>query len=159
MRKLTLFLFLIFGTLLSAQTLTVAGKTLPTLILSKNDTVGIAFSLIDAREIDKKLEILHYSELLNNRIDTEEFNYITLINDLKVQNTLFKYKIITFIGENAKKDEIITDYKKELILSDEQNSTKDKIIINNNKTIKSLKTQKEIGIYGGVVLLLLLILK
>ena len=58
-----------------------------------------------------------------------------------------------------RKMKIITDYKKELILSDEQNSTKDKIIINNNKTIKSLKTQKEIGIYGGVVLLLLLILK
>ena len=88
-----------------------------------------------------------------------EFNYITLINDLKVKNTLFKNKIVSFISENGKKDEIISNLNRNIALCDEQSSLKDSIISNNEKTSKTLKKEKKIFIFGGAALVVLLFLK
>lgn len=159
MRNFLFFLLLFISSLLEAQKLVLLRETLPSIIVDGEDTVGVGFSLTDAREIDKKLEVLHYTEILNGKIDTMEFNYITLINDLKVKNTLFKNKIVSFISENGKKDEIISNLNRNIALCDEQSSLKDSIISNNEKTIKTLKKEKKIFIFGGAALVVLLLLK
>lgn len=154
MRILTFILFLL--PLIGISQIRLDRDTLPALVISKTDTIGIVFSIEAVEKIDRNLEVLHYTELLVNKMDENEFQYITLVNDLKNQNTLFKYKILNLMDENNKMENMNLNLKEELRLSEEETSINYQIIDNKDNEIKALKTRK--GVDMGIILLLLALL-
>lgn len=134
-------------------------------IKNETDTLGIIFSIENVQKIDKNLELLEYIEKLNSQVDTVQYYYLSLINDLGQKIELQKYKIINLTSENFKKDEIIKKLKKDIELSDKVNENKNSeidnlndIISEQNKEINKQKTLKTIAIIGGVMLSLLTII-
>jgi anaerobic ribonucleoside-triphosphate reductase len=123
------------------------------------------FSIDNVQKIDKDLEVLEYFEKLNSQVDTAQYYYISLIEDLGEKVELQKYKIINLTSENFKKGEMIRKLKKDIALSDTTIVNKNKEIDNLNGIIieKDDEIQKQrnwrIGtmIGGGVLLILVLI--
>jgi|694.fasta_scaffold33896_15 hypothetical protein len=161
---LTIFLFL--TTFVQGQNLRLDRDDIPAYVIKNvSDTIGIVFSIDNVQKIDKDLEVLEYFEKLNSQVDTAQYYYISLIEDLGEKVELQKYKIINLTSENFKKGEMIRKLKKDIALSDTTIVNKNKEIDNLNGIIieKDDEIQKQrnwkIGtmIGGGVLLILVLI--
>jgi hypothetical protein len=159
-----LFLFLVsFG---YSQNIRLDRNEIPAYVIkNQSDTLGIIFSIENVQKIDKDLELLEYIEKLNSQVDTAQYYYVSLINDLSEKVELQKYKILNLTSETFKKDELIKKLKIDIALSDTTIVNKN-IEINNLNTIivekdEEIQKQKNLkigAIIGGSILVLLVLI-
>ena len=151
---LTIFLFL--TSFVHSQNLRLDRDDIPAYVIkNESDTIGIVFSVESVQKIDKDLELLEYFEKLSSQVDTTQYYYISLIEDLGEKIELQKYKIINLVTENFKKDELIKKLRQDLSLSDTTIVNKDREINNLNKIIieKDEEIQKQKGLRKGITIL------
>jgi len=159
-----LFLFLVsFG---YSQNIRLDRNEIPAYVIkNQSDTLGIIFSIENVQKIDKDLELLEYIEKLNSQVDTAQYYYVSLINDLSEKVELQKYKILNLTSETFKKDELIKKLKIDIALSDTTIVNKDTeinnlntIIIEKDEEIQKQKNLKIGAIVGGSILVLLVLI-
>jgi hypothetical protein len=166
MRNILSILFLLLVSFGYCQNIRLDRDELPAYVIkNQSDTLGIIFSVENVQKIDKDLELLEYIEKLNSQVDTVQYYYVSLINDLNEKVELQKYKIINLTSETFKKDELIKKLRKEIVLSDTTIVNKN-IEINNLNTIivekdEEIQKQKNLkigAIVGGSILVLLVLI-
>jgi hypothetical protein len=161
---LTIFLFL--TSFVQGQNLRLDRDDIPAYVIkNESDTIGIIFSVKNVQKIDKDLELLEYFEKLSSQVDTTQYYYISLIEDLNEKVELQKYKIINLTSENLKKDDMIRKLKKDIALSDTTIINKNKeignlngIIIEKDEEIQKQRNWKIGTMIGGSVLLILVLI-
>ncbi len=131
-------------------------------IANQTDTLGILFSVNDVQKIDHNLEVLEYLEKLSKEVDTTQFYYVSLIEQLEEKVEIQKYRIINLTSESFKQSELVFKLKKDITLAnkiidnrDEEINNQLEIIEQKDKEIKKQKTIKTIAIIGGITLTIL----
>lgn len=161
---LTIFLFL--TSFVQGQNLRLDRDDIPAYVIkNESDTIGIIFSVENVQKIDKDLELLEYFEKLSSQVDTTQYYYVSLVEDLNEKIELQRYKIINLVTENFKKDELIKKLRQDLSLSDTTIVNKDKeinnlngIIIEKDEEIQKQRNWKIGTMIGGSVLLILVLI-
>lgn len=161
---LTIFLFL--TSFVHSQNLRLDRDDIPAYVIkNESDTIGIVFSVESVQKIDKDLELLEYFEKLSSQVDTTQYYYVSLVEDLSEKIELQKYKIINLTSENFKKDDMIKKLKKDIALSDTTIINKNKeignlngIIIEKDGEIQKQRNWKIGTMIGGSVLLILVLI-
>ncbi len=160
---ITLLLSFVLINNISSQSLinidTTISNELPNWFIHNGDTVGIVFSIEQVQKMDSDLELLYWLEKKGFTCDSTISVYVRVIDDYGKQITILKTTVSELSSQVDDKDSQIKNLKnqvsgvkKELNLANIEIENYKKIVENDNKRIRNLKTQRNLSIAGGAIL-------
>ena len=154
MKKILLIVMMFISSLVYSQ----GGEKTPRYLVVDNDTIGVVISIEDAQKLDNDGEILKLYKQMMVSYGNMDNGYLIIVDNLQKQIGFLNIKVSEKDGIIADKDVMITDLKniianweKNNILTQEQMDAKDKIVKNLEKDVRKLKWQRGIGVVVSVV--------
>ncbi len=155
-------ILLVFLLMLSVS---VFSQNLPEYYIVKGDTAGLILSIDQVKKIKNDLELKVLLEDMMISCDSTINKYIIVVDDYEKRVVSLNATITKLDSSDANKEKIIGSLRKslglkerDLNLCDLQSSKKDTIISNNEKIIKGLKVEKNLGFIGTATFLITTIL-
>lgn len=149
-----MFMMLFISGLMYSQ----GGDKTPRYLVIEKDTVGVVISIEDAQKLDNDGEILKLYKQMMVSYGNMDNGYLVIVDNLQKQIGFLNIKLSEKDGIIGDKDKMITDlkniianYEKEKLLTQEQMVAKDGIITNLKKDNRKLKWQRAVGLIVSVV--------
>ena len=150
------FLFISIFTFLNLVSF--AQSNFPKYYIERGDTLGLIISIEQAQKIDNDLEILDLLQKRGIRCDSVIKKYLIVVDSLERQIALLELKTknleSSIESENLMINNLklqIENWKRDLLLCNQQLELKQNIISNKDLVIKNLKLQRKLTIVGGVL--------
>lgn len=149
-----MFMMLFISGLMYSQ----GGDKTPRYLVIEKDTVGVVISIEDAQKLDNDGEILKLYKQMMVSYGNMDNGYLVIVDNLQKQIGFLNIKLSEKDGIIGDKDKMITylkniiaNYEKEKLLTQEQMVAKDGIITNLKKDNRKLKWQRAVGLIVSVV--------
>ena len=135
-----------------------AQSKFPKYYIERGDTLGLIISIDQAQKIDSDLELLDLLQERGIQCDSVIKKYLIVVDaserqiallDLKIKNLEASVESKNAMVNNLKLQ--IENWKRDLLLCDQQAELKQKIISNQDLVIGNLKLQRKLTIVGGVL--------